>query len=129
LIHQMEATLFRWMGAIIHRAYANVSQMDRVRGLSRRTESHRMASAVTTPSPRVLLDFLHVLSTDELMHAGHDEGQYATFGRVDQALFDELVAGDRQVTGPRFTHTGCQSGHRRCLVAGEVGKCGLYQAV
>ena len=32
----------------------------------------------------LLVDLLPVLSKDELVHAGHGEGQHATFGRVDQ---------------------------------------------
>lgn len=66
----------------------------------------------------LLVDLLPVLSKDELVHAGHGEGQHATFGSVDQALFDEFIARDREVTGARFMHSGCQRRHRRCPVTG-----------
>jgi hypothetical protein len=65
-----------------------------------------------------LVDLLPVLSKDELVHAGHGEGQHATFGSVDQALLDEFIARDREVTGARFAHAGCQRRHRRCPVTG-----------
>lgn len=35
-----------------------------------------------------------VLPEDELVHTGHNEGQHATLGCVDQALLDEFVARD-----------------------------------
>jgi hypothetical protein len=83
-------------------------------------ESSNAAAVVCAMSPYAppLIDLLHVLSKDELVHAGHGEAQHAAFGRVDQALLNEFVAGDRQVAGARFVHARCQGGHCRRPVAG-----------